>query len=154
MEAVLKDFVVKHQQLLLYLTAAAAIGIIIYLYSARSVFFPADLVLGKQVYDANCASCHGPNGEGENPSAPLEPGADGLFPAPPHDSTGHTWHHADSLIEQIIREGRIDDGFKPMPAFGEQLTDTDIEAVMAYIKMWWTAEQRDIQEEVSAQEDQ
>jgi mono/diheme cytochrome c family protein len=153
-EAVLKGFVLKHQRLLLYVTAAAAIGIIVYLNSLRSMFPAADLVLGKQVYDANCASCHGPNGEGENPSAPLEPGSDGLFPAPPHDETGHTWHHSDALIEQIIREGRIDEGFKPMPAFGDQLTDEEIDAVMAYIKTWWTSEQIEIQATISAQESQ
>jgi mono/diheme cytochrome c family protein len=149
----LREFIIKRQALLIYVIALIAIGIVVRLSTSRSQSSSADLARGKQVYEANCASCHGLNGEGENPLAPLEPGADGLFPAPPHDSTGHTWHHADALIEQIIREGRIDDGFKPMPAFGEQLTDAEIEAVMTYIKTWWTADQRNVQAEASEQEE-
>jgi len=110
----------------------------------------ARLALGAQVYADHCAVCHGPNGEGEYPQAPLSPGADGQFPAPPHDSTGHTWHHPDGLIETIILEGRIDPGFKPMPAFGEELSPVEIEAVIAFIKTWWTPEQVEAQATISA----
>lgn len=143
---------VRHGRLLVYGITASAILVGIYLTYSQSRLTSANLVLGKQVYDARCASCHGSNGEGENPSAPLEPGLDGLFPAPPHDNTGHTWHHSDSLIQQIIREGRGDQGFKPMPAFGDQLTDEEVDAVIAYMKTWWTGEQIDIQATISAQE--
>lgn len=52
--------------------------------------------LGKKVYDANCASCHGVKLEGEENWR--ERGPDGLLPAPPHDETGHTWHHPDALL--------------------------------------------------------
>lgn len=139
-----------------------AIGTVLILLAGGLVLFngstaqasKAQVALGKQVYVENCAGCHGPNGEGEVPDAPLKPNADGLFPAPPHDSTGHTWHHSDALIREIIEEGRVDDGFKPMPAFGDVLTQEQIDAVMVYIKTWWTPEQIEIQATVSAQESQ
>lgn len=108
------------------------------------------VALGEQVYADNCATCHGTNGEGENPSAPLEPGADGLYPAPPHNSNGHTWHHADELLLDTIRKGRAYPGFKEMPGFGDTLTEEEIEAVLAYIKSLWAEEQRQIQAQASA----
>lgn len=108
------------------------------------------VALGERVYADNCATCHGANGEGENPSAPLEPGSDGLYPAPPHDSTGHTWHHADELLLDTIRKGRAYPGFKEMPGFDDTLTEEEMEAVLAYIKTFWTEEQRQIQAQASA----
>ncbi|MBZ0291539.1 MAG: cytochrome c [Anaerolineae bacterium] len=113
--------------------------------------------LGQVVYLKNCASCHGPNGEGQNPAAPLSKDATGRFLAPPHDSTGHTWHHDDDLLIQIVREGGMGSpsDFYPMPAFGDKLSDEDITAVIAYIQTLWTEEQRTRQrqatEAVSAQ---
>ena len=109
------------------------------------------IALGERIYAANCAACHGPSAEGEYPDAPQQPGPDGLFGAPPHDETGHTWHHPDDLLWQIIRDGSSVEGFKEMPAFGTALTDEEIEAVLAYIKTLWTDEQRDIQAEMSQQ---
>jgi mono/diheme cytochrome c family protein len=100
---------------------------------------------GREIYTIYCVECHGIDGEGEYPDAPLEPGPDGLMGAPPHDDSGHTWHHSDDLLIQQIREGRHYTGFKPMPGFGDILTDSEIEAVLAYIKTMWTEEQRDIQ---------
>jgi len=106
----------------------------------------AQLELGEAVYVENCASCHGVEGEGEYyPNPPQEPGPDGLLGAPPHDETGHTWHHADQLLLDTIRHGSTYEGFKPMPAFGDTLSDDEIEAVLVYIKTFWTDEQRALQ---------
>ena len=53
------------------------------------------IVQGKTVYTANCAACHGANLEGQaNWRERLD---NGRLPAPPHDKTGHTWHHPDWL---------------------------------------------------------
>ena len=106
---------------------------------------PQQVAEGREVYTTYCAECHGIDGEGEYPDAPLEPGPDGLIGAPPHNDSGHTWHHPDDLLIQQIREGRNYPGFKPMPGFGATLTDSEIEAVLAFIKMMWTEEQRGIQ---------
>ncbi|MEP4474670.1 MAG: cytochrome c, partial [Lentilitoribacter sp.] len=58
--------------------------------------------LGKQIYADNCASCHGVNLEGKTPNW-RSLGPDGKLPAPPHDQSGHTWHHTDELLFNITK---------------------------------------------------
>ena len=96
----------------------------------------AQVARGKPVYDVHCASCHGAKLEGQ-PDWRTKL-ASGRFPAPPHDETGHTWHHADQLLFNITRNGieaYAPTGYQSdMPAFRGRLTDEDIWAVLAYIK--------------------
>jgi mono/diheme cytochrome c family protein len=54
----------------------------------------AAVARGRVLYDATCAVCHGSNLEGEGDWQ--SPGPDGRYPAPPHDASGHTWHHSDN----------------------------------------------------------
>jgi mono/diheme cytochrome c family protein len=109
---------------------------------------PVQVAEGRQVYVQYCAACHGSNGEGQVPSDPLVPDATGKIPAPPHNSTGHTWHHDDDLLKRIVHDGGLgDERFYEMPAFGEILTDKQIDAVITYIKTLWTEEQRERQRE-------
>lgn len=110
----------------------------------------AQFEMGKRVYGEHCASCHGANGEGKYPSSWKQPDTNGLLDAPPHNAEGHTWHHADGLLFDIIKNGLIATGFHPMPAFKEQLTDEEISAVIAYLKLWWTPDQVEIQATMSA----
>ena len=102
---------------------------------------------GREVYLANCATCHGGRGEGQNPAAPLQRDETGRYPAPPHNGNGHTWHHDDDLLIRIIKEGGMGDerNFHEMPAFSDKLSDEDIHAVLAFIKTLWTDEQRENQ---------
>lgn len=94
---------------------------------------------GKALYAANCAACHGANLEGEANWRSKKP--DGTLPAPPHDETGHTWHHNDQLLFDYTKHGGqalAPEGFKSaMPAFGGALPDDDIWAVLAFIKSRW-----------------
>lgn len=91
-----------------------------------------DIVAGQSLYADNCASCHGATLEGQ-PNW-RSPGADGVLPAPPHDGTGHTWHHDDDLLfeytnlgGQAALEGRGVKGFNSgMPAFDTVLSDDEI----------------------------
>ena len=103
---------------------------------------PQAVALGKQVYDAQCASCHGANLEGE--AGWDQPSVDGILKAPPHDETGHTWHHNNAyLIESIVSGGArlpADAGVSPMPAYEHVLNDTEIGAVVAYIQSTWPPE--------------
>lgn len=92
---------------------------------------------GGEVYKANCAVCHGANAEG----APnwSQKGADGKFPPPPLDASGHGWHHPKSALVQTIKDGTIKLG-GGMPAWKGTLTDDDIEAVVAWIQTRWPEE--------------
>lgn len=86
----------------------------------------------------------------------LTPGPDGLYPAPPHDDTGHSWHHSDRVLYEIIRDG-MGDPLKPdsplrMPAWAGKLTDAEIRAVIEYFKSLWTEEHRQWQWTVTLQD--
>jgi mono/diheme cytochrome c family protein len=111
----------------------------------------AAVLLGTTVYSASCAGCHGVSAEGQ-PNW-RERRSDGTLPAPPHDASGHTWHHADGLLYRIIRDGGAQFAGpttpSAMPAFGEQLSDSEIRAVLAYLKSLWGGEERSFQSEVS-----
>ena len=94
---------------------------------------------GRQVYAANCASCHGANLEGQpNWQQDLPSGG---RPAPPHDATGHTWHHNDQSLFTTVKYGgqaTAPQGYQSnMPAFGNSLTDNEIWAALAFIKRSW-----------------
>jgi mono/diheme cytochrome c family protein len=112
----------------------------------------ARIEVGKELYAENCASCHGANLEGKT-SEWRRPGADGVFPAPPHDETGHTWHHDDQLLFNYTKLGGvglmalngIEDFNSGMPAFEETLSDDEIWAVLGFIKSTWPAHIQDQQ---------
>lgn len=108
---------------------------------------PAVLALGREVYVKSCASCHGPAGEGQ--PAWQTPNAVGELPAPPHDSTGHTWKHSDRMLQHIVAQGWRDPFNRTerltMPAFQDLLSDEEIRAVITYLKTLWTDEQRRFQ---------
>ena len=112
---------------------------------------PALVARGEIVYRGNCASCHGVELEGQPDWRTRD--ASGLLPAPPHDAEGHTWHHADDLLFEIVKYGPGavigDETYRSaMPAYEGVLPDADIVAVLAYIKHSWPAEQRRWQAEV------
>lgn len=104
------------------------------------------IVEGRPVYDQQCASCHGANLEGQpNWKKPL---ASGKYPAPPHDDSGHTWHHPDALLISIIHDGgNGTNGAIPsdMPAFKDKLNSRQIDAVLEYIKSRWSSQSREYQ---------
>lgn len=108
--------------------------------------------VGQQAYLNNCASCHGELGEGQ-PNWRVV-GDDGRYPAPPHDSTGHTWHHGDGTLFRIAKFGgaslNIPNFQSGMPAFQDTLSDEEVRAVINYIKTFWTAEEREFQANGSA----
>ena len=97
---------------------------------------------GSRVYTAQCASCHGVKLQGQ-PDWKVRK-SDGVLPAPPHDATGHTWHHSDDLLFGYTKLGGqalMLKGVKSgMPAFGAFLNDDDICAALAYIKSTWPPE--------------
>lgn len=104
---------------------------------------------GQTVFETQCATCHGKNGEGQFPDAPMEPDITGRYGAPPHNDNGHTWHHDDDLLIQIVKKGGMGDPvhFYVMPAFETILSDREIETVLSYIKTMWTSDQQKMQRE-------
>lgn len=102
------------------------------------------VALGKTVYDKYCAACHGAKLEGQPRWQSRLP--TGRMPAPPHDATGHTWHHPDDLLFGMTKDGLVPGRYAPpgyqsdMPAFGGTLSDAEIWAVLAYIKSRWPPE--------------
>lgn len=117
-------------------------------------FTAAQIAQGGEIYAQNCATCHGTEGQGQFPEAPLEPDVTGRRGAPPHNQTGHTWHHSDELLLRYVRDGGFSDpaNFYPMPAFGDVLAEAQILEVIAYIKTMWTGEQREYQQRLTADE--
>src|SRR5258706_16269853 len=108
---------------------------------------PALTARGKVVYAEHCASCHGANLEGQPNWRKRLP--NGRLPAPPHDATGHTWHHSDRQLFEMTKNGVSDmvPGYQSdMPAFKSGLSDQQIWAVLAFIKNGWPADIRRRQE--------
>jgi hypothetical protein len=67
------------------------------------------------------------------------------MPAPPHDDSGHTWHHPDEVLFGITKNGLVlpyaPPGYQSdMPAFAGTLSDEEIRAVLAYIASRWSGE--------------
>ncbi|MGF1506927.1 MAG: c-type cytochrome [Anaerolineae bacterium] len=91
----------------------------------REALLNADphLAVGQQLYNEHCAACHGIDGEGRP-----NPMAEGQIPPPPHDSTGHTWHHADAFLFEYTKYG----GMAGMPAFEDELTDFGKQPLMFF----------------------
>ena len=110
---------------------------------AGTGLYPSDpdvVALGQTVYAENCASCHGANLEGQ-PNW-RSPGPDGRLPAPPHDETGHTWHHSGDALFRLTKYGVGaligDTDYKSdMPVYEGILRDDEIIAVLSYIKSTW-----------------
>ncbi|WP_425051137.1 c-type cytochrome [Psychromarinibacter sp. S121] len=119
----------------------------------------ADPERGEALYAENCASCHGAELEGEAPDWRTAK-EDGTLPAPPHDETGHTWHHGDIHLfaytllggEESLRRMGIEGVPSAMPAFGDTLTEAEIWDILAFIKSTWPERIQDAQAERSQAE--
>ncbi|MFW8634993.1 c-type cytochrome [Cribrihabitans pelagius] len=114
---------------------------------------PAAVEEGRKVYAEYCASCHGASLEGEPDWRQRDAG--GYLPAPPHDETGHTWHHADSQLLAITKfgvEALAGAGYRSrMGGYEELLSDAQMLAALAYIKSRWPADIIRRHNEINAQ---
>lgn len=110
---------------------------------------PDVVARGADIYTRSCAACHGGDLSGQENWRTANP--DGSYPAPPHDSSGHTWHHTDQLLFEIIDVG-LDLPISRMPAFGDHLDDDEIVAVVDFIKSHWGDAERAVQWELTWRE--
>lgn len=110
-----------------------------------------DIANGQSLYATHCAACHGADLEGQPQWQ--TPNADGTLPAPPHDETGHTWHHDNQLLFTYTKLGgqgtlaargitNFDSG---MPGFADVISDDEIWDVLAYIRSTWPERVQDNQ---------
>ena len=108
---------------------------------AQRNFDAAQIERGAIVYQANCVSCHGKNGE----ATPdwRKPGEDGKYPPPPLDGTAHAWHHSTEVLKKTILKGTPPE-FGSMPAWEGKLTEQQVEDVIVWIKSLWPDEIYDI----------
>ncbi len=103
---------------------------------AAERWYDGDLVRkGEKLFASNCASCHGDKGEGKvadwKKALP-----NGTYPPPPVNGTGHAWHHSIDILKRQIRlGGKLLGG--AVPAFGDKLSDADMDAVIAYFQSQW-----------------
>lgn len=113
---------------------------------------PQVVSAGQSLYMQHCASCHGENLEGQPDWR--SPGPDGRLPAPPHDVSGHTWHHTDQVLFELTKYGVAayvgPDYDSAMPAFEGVLSDDEIVAVLSYIKSRWPERIRRRHDEMNA----
>lgn len=103
----------------------------------------AQVQRGQMVYNENCSRCHGAQLQGQPEWRVRLP--NGRLPAPPHDDTGHTWHHPSAMLFEIVKHGLVSpnapDGYpSDMPAFATTLRDDDIAAVLSFIRSRWGSE--------------
>jgi mono/diheme cytochrome c family protein len=109
------------------------------------------VALGERLYAASCASCHGASLEGQPNWQRRLP--NGRLPAPPHDASGHTWHHPDIYLFRVTKYGpaAYPAGHQTdMPAFENALSDDQIAAILAFIKSRWPEDIRARQARLSA----
>ncbi|MGE5546384.1 MAG: c-type cytochrome [Solirubrobacterales bacterium] len=108
------------------------------------------VALGHSLYDRHCASCHGADLKGEPDWQVRKP--NGELPAPPHDASGHTWHHSDEQLFAITKQGIgpfAPPGYRSaMQGYGDKLSDAEIRAILAYIKSTWPEQIRKRQQAI------
>ncbi|MEJ6393152.1 cytochrome c [Gymnodinialimonas sp. 2305UL16-5] len=111
------------------------------------------VAMGQSIYADQCAACHGARLEGQ-PNWRIR-GEDGLLPAPPHDATGHTWHHDDETLFTLTKYGLagLMENAPPsgMLVYEGVLSDDEIIAVLSFIKSTSPDDIRQYHDELNAQ---
>ncbi|MDA0655417.1 MAG: cytochrome c [Proteobacteria bacterium] len=109
------------------------------------------VVSGRKLYIKHCASCHGTKLEGQTNWRTRKP--DGRLPAPPHDVSGHTWHHPDQQLFTLTKFGPAKivggDYQTDMPSYEKTLSDDEILAVLAFIKSTWPEHVRERHDQIN-----
>lgn len=149
-----------NRKVLIGIGAAAfvAAGVVVYAWtsltggpSRADADDPQLVATGKRLYAGTCAECHGERLQGQPDWRRTND--DGTLPAPPHDASGHTWHHPDRLLFDITKRGgqavAPADFTSAMPSFDGVLSDGEIWAVLSYIKSRWPRQIRQRQENLN-----
>lgn len=103
---------------------------------------PARVAEGAGLYTPPCAACHGSQLEGTANWKQRLP--DGSFP-PPHDNSGHTWHHSDAVLLNIVSLGGDPAFNSKMPGFRDKLSAAEMLAILEFFRSRWGTEEREFQ---------
>lgn len=108
---------------------------------------------GYFLYQDHCAACHGVDLEGQEGWANNQDADTPLAPA--HDDTGHSWHHADDELFEMTKFGfdilmGWEEGRSGMPGYADSLSDTEILAILSFMKSTWSPQSRQWQDQVNA----
>jgi mono/diheme cytochrome c family protein/protein-disulfide isomerase len=97
----------------------------------------AEVDKGAATYEQNCASCHGENAAASANWKSVD--ANGNYPPPPLNGTAHAWHHSLEVLKKTILDGGKAFG-GVMPGFRNKLSESEIDAVLAYLQSLWPDE--------------
>jgi len=109
------------------MTVTLSIGLISFLFAPllHAQEYPADRTRGRHVYQRHCLSCHGAGGWGDGPDAKA------LKVAPANFHRFSSFLKSDEELLRTIEHGVV---FSPMHAWRGQLTDGEMQDVVAYIR--------------------
>ena len=88
--------------------------------------YPPDRARGKAVYERYCQPCHGVTGQGDGPDA------GSLKVSPANFQRFQSFLKSDEELLRTIEHGVV---FSPMHAWRGQLTDGEMQDVVAYIRV-------------------
>jgi len=88
--------------------------------------YPPDIARGKSVYTRHCLVCHGTGGWGDGPAA------SSLKVAPTNFHRFRSFLKSDEELLRTIEHGVV---FSPMHSWRGQLTDGEMQDVLAYIRL-------------------
>ena len=88
--------------------------------------YPSDILRGKGVYTRHCQACHGVGGYGDGPNAAS------LKVSPANFHRFGSFLKSDEELLRTIEHGVV---FSPMHSWRGQLTDGEMQDVMAYIRL-------------------
>ena len=94
--------------------------------AAAPADLPEDVIMGKQVYEQHCQKCHGVGGWGDGPQAQWQ------YLPPVNFHALSSKLKSDEQLISVIEHGVI---FSPMHSFRGTLNATEIQDVVAYIRL-------------------
>jgi len=112
----------KRTQTIAWGTAIAA-GL--FVWTPAAIAGSGDAAKGKAVYEQRCLACHGPQGKGDGPTGKV------LVPPAADFTSAASKKKSDADLLKIIENGKPPTA---MIAWKGQLSDQDIQNVLAYVK--------------------
>lgn len=101
-------------------------------------FNVANIARGAQIYQENCAQCHGPEAQGHPDWRHAK--QQGYAAAPPLDGTGPAAKMKKFEIIAVIKNGVKYDGQPVMPGWKGRVSEQDIDDVITWFQALWPSD--------------